>query len=83
MNTATIYRYNLPTEAFVSLEDEGMWVAKTEVTPIGLDTLTQLPKEHQKCHIEVRALDYLLPLKGVWQTSIHASGIRLRNAQTW
>ena len=83
VNTATIYRYNLPIEAFVSLEDAGMWVAKTEVTPIGLDTLTQLPKEYQKGHIEVRTLDNLLPLKGVWQTSIHASGIRLRNARTW
>ncbi|MBT9316185.1 DUF6886 family protein [Leptothoe spongobia] len=29
VNTATLYRYNLPTEAFVSLEDAGMWVAKT------------------------------------------------------
>ncbi|MBT9316183.1 DUF6886 family protein [Leptothoe spongobia] len=57
--------------------------AKTEVMPIGLDTLTQLPKEHQKRHIEVRALDNLLPLKSVWQTSLHASGIRLRNAQKW
>ncbi|MGD1855012.1 MAG: DUF6886 family protein [Leptolyngbyaceae cyanobacterium] len=83
VNTATIYRYNLPTEAFVSLKDAGMWVAKTEVTPISSDALTQLPKEHQKRNIELRTLDNLLPLKGVWQTSLHASGIRLRNAQRW
>ncbi len=25
----------------------------------------------------------LTPLRGIWDTSLHASGIRLRNAQDW
>jgi hypothetical protein len=28
-------------------------------------------------------LDDLTPLKEVWQSSLHASGIRLRNARGW
>jgi hypothetical protein len=28
-------------------------------------------------------MDNLLPLKGLWNTSLHASGIRLRNAAGW
>lgn len=28
-------------------------------------------------------MDSLIPLKGVWDISLHASGIRLRNAAGW
>jgi len=28
-------------------------------------------------------MERLTPLKNVWSTSLHASGIRLRNAQDW
>ena len=33
--------------------------------------------------VELRAMESLLPLKDVWSTSLHASGIRLRNARDW
>jgi hypothetical protein len=33
--------------------------------------------------VELRVLDRLTPLRGVWDSSLHASGIRLRNAQGW
>ncbi len=83
VETATIYRYELPTATFEDLDDAGMWVSKTAVKPFGLETLSNLPQEHQFHDVELRALETLLPLKGVWQTSLHASGIRLRNAQYW
>ena len=81
--TETIYRYEFPVDAFEGIEDAGMWVAKSAVQPLNVDKLTYLPKEHQRCDVELRALDDLLPLKGILQTTLHASGIRLRNAQRW
>ena len=83
INKAIIYRYEMPSLTFEDLDDAGMWVSKVAVKPLGRDTLLDLPKEHQACDIELRVLDNLLPLKEVWNSSLHASGIRLRNAQHW
>jgi hypothetical protein len=33
--------------------------------------------------VELRCLDQLTPLKPVWGSTLHASGIRLRNAVNW
>ena len=79
----TIYRYEMPSSSFDDIRDAGMWVSKVAVKPLRLDTLSDLPKAHQNHDIELRVLDDLLPLKGVWRSSLHASGIRLRNAQHW
>lgn len=83
VQTERLYRYEMPAHLFESIDDAGMWVAKRSVKPLRLDTLTDLPSEHRRCGVELRVLDDLLPLKGVWQSSLHASGIRLRNAQRW
>lgn len=78
-----IHRYALPASAFESLDDAGMWVARSAVTPLGMETLTDLPAALAEQGAELRVMDSLLPLKGVWSTSLHASGIRLRNARGW
>ena len=35
------------------------------------------------CGVELRFMPVLTPLRDVWSTSLHASGIRLRNAKGW
>ena len=42
-----------------------------------------LPTALAECDVELRAVDSLVPLRGVWSSSLHASGIRLRNAVGW
>jgi hypothetical protein len=37
----------------------------------------------QAADVDLHVLPDLLPLKGVWDSSLHASGIRLRNAAGW
>lgn len=83
VKTATLYRYELPSKSFIDLEDAGMWVSKSTVNLLKLDILTDPLKVLKACSVELRALDNLSPLKGVWDTSLHASGIRLRNARNW
>ncbi len=83
LRTARLYRYELPLAAFEDLGDTGMWVARGEVEPLGVEILDDLPAALAEQGVELRLMDSLVALKGVWDTSLHASGIRLRNAAGW
>ena len=80
---SVLYRYELPSQTFESLNDAGMWVSRATVKPIQRETIRHLPKVLQAVGVELRSLDTLLPLKSSWDTSLHVSGIRLRNASGW
>ncbi len=60
-----------------------MWVARGTVQPTKVTALADLPAELKSRNVELRALDSLVPLKWLWDTTLHASGIRLRNAKGW
>jgi hypothetical protein len=83
LRTATIYRYELPVAAFENLNDVGMWVSRRPVAPLAVDELTNLIEELNSRNVELRTVDSLLSLKDVWKTSLHASGVRLRNVEGW
>ena len=83
LQSATLYRYEMPPRTFRDIHDVGMWVSKDVVRPLGLETLTNLTGELKAHEVELRVVESLVPLKGVWGTSLHASGLRLRNAQGW
>ena len=78
-----LYRYELPPESFQSLDDAGMRVSRQEVTPMKMDVIGDLPAALRSERVELRVMDSLAPLRDVWSTSLHASGIRLRNASGW
>ena len=79
----TLYRYQLPPDTFRPIEDGWMWVSKEIVTPVGVDPIRDLLGALQELKVEVRLMDSLLPLRQLWTTSFHVSGIRLRNAAGW
>ena len=81
--SGVVFRYEMPDAPFESLNDAGMWVSRDAVTPISVETLTDLPKELAARDVELRVFESLIPLKALWQTSLHASGIRLRNVAGW
>jgi hypothetical protein len=83
IESQAICRYELPTETFQALADEWMWVSKATVEPIGKEVITNLLEALRLQDVEVRFMERLTPLRDVWNTSVHASGIRLRNAQDW
>jgi hypothetical protein len=78
-----IHRYELPPESFESLDDAGMWVSRETVTPIAMETITDLPAALRAQDVELRVMERLGSLQNVWLSSLHASGSRLRNAQDW
>jgi hypothetical protein len=79
----TMYRYEMPAGQFEDIDDAGMWVSRLDTVPLNVVPLHDLPHELAMRKVELRALDRLTPLKNIWQTTLHASGIRLRNAQDW
>lgn len=78
-----VFRYELPSSPFEHTGEVGMWVSRTAVSPLAIHGLTHLPTEIAGSKTQLRAVDSLLPYKPVWQSSLHASGIRLRNAAGW
>ena len=83
LRSTRLYRYELPVNGFEDLGDVGMHVHRGTVEPIGMVTLNDLPSELRAADVELRMMESLLALKGLWNTSLHVSGIRLRNAQGW
>ena len=48
-----------------------------------MDAIGDLPAALRADNVDLRVLESLTPLRDVWSTSLHASGVRLRNAQGW
>ncbi|MBX4930395.1 DUF6886 family protein [Rhizobium bangladeshense] len=83
LSTVTIYRYALPAEGFEDLGDAGMWVARRRIVPIECTAISRLDREFMPRGVELRVVDSLRPLKGLRDSGLHVSGLRLRNALDW
>lgn len=81
---ARLWRYEMPDETFEPLNDAGMWVSRATVAPRRADLLADLFGELSAAGVELRAVERLTFLRGIWErTTLHVSGIRLRNARGW
>jgi len=83
LNTAHLYRYEFSDKPFEDLNDAGMWVSRDAVRPVSITRIENLPDRLKDEGVELRVHETLTHLRGVWETSLHASGIRLRNAKNW
>lgn len=83
LSTAQLYRYRLPVDTFLDLHDAGMWVSRREVHPEAVQRIDRLSEGLAAAGVELRVVPSLVRLRGLWDTTLHASGIRLRNAQGW
>ena len=81
--TGQLTRYELAPDGFEDLQDAGMWVSRQPASIIGRSILGDLPGELAGQGVRLSVVSSLLPLRSLWETSLHASGIRLRNAQGW
>jgi hypothetical protein len=83
LKTTPVYRYAFDRGPFENIGDVGMWVSRVAVEPGAVEPVGDLLSALQAADVELRVMPDLLPLKGVWDSSLHASGIRLRNAAGW
>ena len=79
---AVLHRYALPSEGFECLNDAGMWVSRSPALPTEVQEITDIPASLDDADLELRVVPALEPLKLLWSTSLHVSGIRLRNMGT-
>lgn len=83
LDRAAIWRYRLPEALFEDLADAGMWVSRTAGEPLGAEYLADLPRELATSGVAVTPVSTLASLRQLWDTSLHVSGVRLRNAASW
>ncbi|MDO8295713.1 MAG: hypothetical protein Q7T19_04645 [Caulobacter sp.] len=83
LHSAVLHRYELPVDSFESLGDAGMWVSRDPVTPIAVERMVDLPAALKAEGVDLRVLNRLTSLREAWDSSLHVSGVRLRNAQDW
>jgi hypothetical protein len=83
IRAASLYRYELPSSTFEPLEGEWMWVSREPVRPVHSRPCGSLLDALASENVELRVMESLVPMRDVWSSSLHASGIRLRNAQGW
>jgi hypothetical protein len=83
LQMAELTRYELPSEPFEDLGDAGMWVSRHSVEVIDRLHVSDLPARLSERDIRLEVVESLLPLRGLWDTSLQVSGIRLRNARGW
>lgn len=83
LGAAAITRYDLDPTGFMPLDDVGMWVSHQGAEITARARIANLPDALAQADVTVRVVDTLVPLKPVWDTSLHASGIRLRHARGW
>lgn len=80
LGESCIWRYRLPPETFEDLGDAGMWVSRTAVAPVEEIWLADFPAELAARGVDLRVVDRLVPFEPLWQSSLHVSAVRLRNA---
>jgi hypothetical protein len=80
---STIFRYKMPFETFKAVGEVGMWVSSNVVHPLTCEVISGLPQRLEDASVELRALPSLIELKPIWNSTLHVSGIRLRNAAGW
>ena len=83
LETSVIFRYELPTSSFETIEDAGMWVSSKIVKPLDVTRIGNLPARISTADVELRVVSDLSRLRVAWDSTLHVSGIRLRNAKSW
>ena len=84
IRTADLHCYELPTATFEPLDDDAwMWVSKHPVRPLASASCGPLLDALAAEGVELRVMESLAPLRDLWSSSLHVSGIRLRNARDW
>jgi len=78
-----LHRYVFDGEGFENLHDAGMWISRRSQTPTAMDTLDDLFAAQRAAGVELRVVERLSPVRPALESSLHFSGVRLRNARDW
>jgi hypothetical protein len=85
LRACRLYRYSFDAPSFEPLQhDAWMWVSRTTVRPVAVEPVGDLLERQAECGVELRLCQSLVPLgRAVWESTLHTSMIRMRNAAGW
>jgi hypothetical protein len=84
IRSTELYRYELPPDTFEEVEGEPwMLVSRATVVPTAMEPCRDLEAALARHGCDLRVVHSLVPLRSAWDTTLHASGIRLRHAAGW
>lgn len=83
LDQCRLYRYTFDGATFESLQDFGAYVSCDAVMPMSVEPVGDLRRALEAGGAELRVMESLQPLAEVWKSTLHFSGIRLRNATDW
>lgn len=78
-----LFKYTLRADTFESISDHGTHVSATGVKPLKIEPVIDLRSALRAANVKLREVDSLQPLAAAWNSTVHFSGIRLRNAHSW
>lgn len=79
-----LYRYEFSMDGFESVQgDEWMWVSRRTQIPCSVTEISDLLQALAAANVELRFVSSLAHLRTAWNSTMHVSGIRLRNARSW
>ncbi len=70
----------MPASSLVDLEDAGMWVSASVVTPVAVERIANLPRALREQGVELLVVERLSELPELRKTTLHVSSIRMRDA---
>lgn len=78
-----LFRYSFEPEGFEPLNDHGVHVSRSTMTPMEVTPVGDLASALNAANVELRVVESLQPLADASSSTLHYSGIRLRNANGW
>jgi RimJ/RimL family protein N-acetyltransferase len=87
VRTAKLYRYAFAPDQFerpsTSPDEPAYYVARVPVRPLEVTPVGDLVAALEAANVELHVMEDLLPFNGAWESTVHFSGSRLRNAIGW
>ncbi len=78
-----LYRYTFATKGFDDIGDHGVSVNSQPVEPLDVTPVGSLVSAIEDADVELRVMESLQQLADAWFSTLHFSGVRLRNARDW
>ena len=86
LRTTRLYRYAFDASPFERVDADGgpgYYVSRNTVRPADVAPVGDLLTALEAADVELHVMEDFLPFNGAWESTVHFSGSRLRNAVGW
>jgi len=83
LESCRLYRYSFDRLGFEDTGDHGTHICSEAKAPISIEPVGPLQDQLEQAGVRLKSVESLQGLADAIKSSLHFSGIRLRNVQTW